>query len=301
MPGWTSQPGGPLPPCVAVLGMRSPPGQHHAVRVAWLAAMLACAVAAVLVAAFAAQRLRLLRRGRRSRWQQLDDEPLASFKWAHEHRRPQPSSNGSGSDQAYGRLTRPQRLSALVARRQRRVELQPLQAVTLSTTHSLASHASTELPDSGSASEDGPLLPAGHRLGSEQGGSELSAEQWPLPTDSLRLQPQALEVRPAGGHAPALAGTHTPPPAALTAAAAPVHHPLPQFVADADGSLVVLGMGTFGVVFLAKLEGVPVAVKVCARCALHQAPDGLRAAVTLLPWLDPAASCRLRAHCHAGV
>lgn len=179
-------------------------GQSHSSQAAWLAAaVVVCLAAAVLVAALAAPRLRRWRRRRGGR-RQHEEQPLVPFAWA-QHSSDRSSGPGSASERGHGAVGRQARLTELVARRQRRVEMQPLHGVPGQQTYSLPSDTTGSAPyssfGSSSASDEGPLLAAAHRLGSEPlgpagGAAEPAGPVWPLPTDSLRLAPQALEVRP---------------------------------------------------------------------------------------------------------
>lgn len=187
----------------------------------------------------------------------LGDSATNSSSSAHAQRG---SSSLAESDSSSGTNSWQKRMNAILSTRPGKIQLLPLDALGQALAHEL-------LPQSGGG---GP--PASVLGGMRQAASTLQRE-WRLATESLRVTRGELEVSAVKEGADGLRLSHALR-CAHTACLAPgelLAEPCPpprlparllQFIADPEGGLTVLGTGSHAVVYLARLNGQQVAVKV---------------------------------------
>ena len=272
---------------------RTPHSHSRSAAALSLAALLPLAAAA---AAGAAVRVLWRRRRRRLRSQRANDgEALLQMGSAELGLQADAWPGGRPA------LNRRLRLAALVrAESNGNIEMLPLAGLPAALAHQLASgqgsaaagsmasqeweaehsslpglEAESLLPggDAGAGAGAGPALSTGRGSSGDSSGRSSSGmppdcgRRWGLETASLQLQLGALEARGAVPSLGPVSGSMTDVPGQPPAMAPPTNICTPstlhvQFVADADGQLVELGEGGHAVVYLARLQGVEVAVKV---------------------------------------
>lgn len=181
-------------------------------------------------------------------------------------------TNGAGPAQQLHRRRRRRQFEMMLQSEPSRLSVLPLEQLP----HALMAHrlrsarpAPASSRGSQPADDDGTerssLLPQPADSAAATGGGGCA---WALETDSLRLQPEALEVR-VGGSQGCRRGAASPgrfiqcwPCSRIALLAPPCAPCVLQLVLDQQGGLVELGAGAYAEVFLGRVQGREVAVKV---------------------------------------